>query len=85
MSRYCAKALVVLAAIVALAGIGMTVIIGIGMTNVIARVIVFLAGFILTAISATILVAVAQLVFLIMRVEAELADIAAKLELQKGD
>ena len=83
--RLSAYFLEVLAIITAIAGLAITLIIAIGATTLIARAGFILAGFILTAVSAMILLAVSQLLFLFIRIEEDLARLAAALKSKTGD
>jgi len=83
--RFSAYFLAFLAVLVALVGIVGTLLLGISMTALTAKIAVILAGFILTAIFVIILVAVSQLWLLFIRMEEELAALAANLKSKTGD
>ncbi len=83
--RFTAWFLGALAVLAALTGIVVTVFVVMSATTVIAGVGFFLAGFILTAVSAMILLAVSQLLFLFIRIEEDLARLAADLKSRTGD
>ena len=83
--RLSAYFLEALAIITAIAGLTITLIIAVGATTLIARAGFILAGFILTAVSAMILLAVSQLLFLFIRIEEDLARLAAALKSKTGD
>lgn len=83
--RICAYILMAAAGLVALAGIAATLLLGLSMTAVTARIAVMLAGFITTAVFAIILLAVSQLWLLFIRMEDDLAELAAASKSKPGD
>jgi hypothetical protein len=83
--RYCAYFMAALAVLVGIAGFGATILLGLSMTALTAKVAVVLAGFIVTAIFVIILMAVSQLWLLFIRMEEDLAGLAATLKSKTGD
>ncbi len=83
--RFCAYFLAVLAVLVGVVGVGGTLLLGVSMTALAAKIAVILAGFIITAIFVIILVAVSQLWLLFVRMEENLARLAAELKSKTGD
>lgn len=83
--RFCAYFLVVLAVLVGIVGVAGTLLLGISMSAVTAKIAAILVGFIITAIFVIILLAVSQLWLLFLRMEENLAALAATLKSKTGD
>jgi hypothetical protein len=83
--RLAATCLGILAAINAVTGVAVSVVIGIGAATVIVKIGFVLGGFIITAISAIMLLSISRLILLLISIDEHLSQLVNGSKFKTGD